>query len=57
MKNNIKLTTEEIREEIYTDLIQEYDHLSRELIMIMVEREIKNLTKTINKNYETNRNE
>ena len=42
--NNIKLTTEEIREEIYTDLIQEYDHLSRELIMIMVEREIKNLT-------------
>lgn len=41
---NTKLTTEEIREEIYTDLIQEYDHLSRELIMIMVEREIKNLT-------------
>ena len=47
--NNIKLTTEEIREEIYTDLIQEYDHLSRELIMIMVEREIKNLTKITNK--------
>ncbi len=43
---NTKLTTEEIREEIYTDLIQEYDHLSRELIMIMVEREIKNLTIT-----------
>jgi len=43
---NTKLTTEEIREEIYTDLIQEYDHLSRELIMIMVEHLIKNLTIT-----------
>ena len=38
------LTIEEIREEIYTDLIQEYDHLSRELIMIMVDREVKKLT-------------
>jgi len=39
------LTPDEIREEIYTDLIQEYDHLSHELIMIMVEREVKKLTK------------
>ena len=31
------LTTEELREEIYTDLIQEYDHLTHEEITDMVD--------------------
>ncbi len=34
------LTTEELREEIYTDLIQEYDHLTHEEITDMVDVEI-----------------
>ena len=31
------LTTEELREEIYTDLIQEFDHLTHEEITDMVD--------------------
>ena len=31
------LTTEQLREEIYTDLIQEYDHLTHEEITDMVD--------------------
>jgi uncharacterized protein (DUF433 family) len=35
------LTTEQLREEIYTDLIQEYDHLTHEEITDMVDVELK----------------
>ena len=34
------LTTEELREEIYTDLIQEFDHLTHEEITDMVDVEM-----------------
>ena len=34
------MTTEELREEIYTDLIQEFDHLTHEEITDMVDVEM-----------------
>ena len=37
------MTTEELREEIYTDLIQEYDHLSHEEVTDMVDVKVMDL--------------
>jgi hypothetical protein len=37
------LTTEELREEIYTDLIQEFDHLTHEEITDMVDVKVMDL--------------
>ena len=37
------LTTEELREEIYTYLIQEYDHLSHEEVTDMVDVKVMDL--------------
>ena len=37
------LTTEQSREEIYTDLIQEYDHLTHEEVTDMVDVKVMDL--------------
>jgi len=38
------MTLQELREEIYTDLIQEYDWLTQDEISDLVDREIKKYT-------------
>lgn len=51
-----KLTNEELREKIYTDLIQEYDHLSHEKITDMVDAEMQGIIKEREIRYEDQAN-
>ena len=51
-----KLTNEELREKIYTDLIQEYDHLSHEKITDMVDAEMRGIMREREMSYEDQAN-
>ena len=51
-----KLTNEELREKIYTDLIQEYDHLSHEKITDMVDTEMRGIMREREMSYEDQAN-
>ena len=41
----MKIDIEDLREELFTDYIQEYNHLSNEEISEMVEKEIQTILK------------
>lgn len=41
--NNVNLTIDEIREEIYNDYIQEYDYLSHEEITELVDEKVNTI--------------
>ena len=39
------MTKQELREEIYTDFIQEYSHLTQDQISDLVDQELNNINK------------